>query len=343
MKVNLEEVGPLIKLALKEDIGSGDITTGATVPAGIKASGRIVAKERGIIAGLAVAELVFEMLESKVTPGASLPVRKRTQTGPTKGKNNIRFKAKVKDGARVRKGQIVAEISGPVRNLLMAERTALNFLQRLSGIATLTAEFVAEVRPCRAKIMDTRKTTPGWRALEKYAVRVGGGYNHRKGLYDGVLIKDNHIKVNKCSSAPVLKRKGEIAVIGEMVELARKKVSPGMKIEIEVNNLGELREALQAGADIIMLDNMNVGKMKKAVKIVHSPQSIVHGDRHPLLEASGGINLGNVKEVAKTGVDMISIGALTHSAQGLDINLEVSTLISADRTKNKNKNKKNKK
>ncbi len=299
MNLNLEEVKPLVRLALKEDIGSGDITTKAIVPAGVKATGRIVAKERGIIAGLGVAELVFKMLENMMTG--------RTSSG--KCQNKIRFRTKVKDGDNVRKGQIIAEISGSARSVLTAERTVLNFLQRLSGIATFTAEFVDKVKPYNVKIMDTRKTTPGWRTLEKYAVRSGGGHNHRKGLYDGVLIKDNHIQVNRCSGA---------SVIGEIVGLVRKKVPQGMKIEIEVKNLREVKEAVRAGADIIMLDNMNIRQMKKAVKIVHTSNI----DHRPLLEASGGINLRNVKEIAKTGVDMISVGALTHSAKGLDINLE---------------------
>jgi len=316
MKLNLEEVKPLVELALREDIGPGDITTKITVPAGIKTKGRIIAKEKGIIAGLEVAKLVFKTAESKMLRRTSLPVRERTQTGPLKGQSKIRFRTKVKDGDKVKKGQIVAEISGPAGSVLIAERTALNFLQRLSGIATFTAEFVNRIKPYRVKIMDTRKTTPGWRALEKYAVRVGGGYNHRKGLYDGVLIKDNHIQVNKRSSAQV---------IGEMVGLARKKAPQGMKIEVEVRNLSELKIAVQAEADIIMLDNMSIGQMKKAVQIVHTAAL----NHQPLLEASGGVTLGNVREIAKTGVNTISVGALTHSAKGLDMSLKFTSTTSA--------------
>ncbi len=320
MKLNLEEVKPLVEIALREDIGSGDITTWATVPAGAKTGGRIVAKERGVLAGLEIAELVFKMVKKK---------------------EKIQFRTKVKDGDKVKKGQVVAEISGPVRSILMAERTALNFLQRLSGVATFTAKFVDRVRPYRVKIMDTRKTTPGWRALEKYAVRLGGGSNHRQGLYDGVLIKDNHIKITP-SPSPLPsgerikvrekrkflhnrvmseKKKRETA-IGELIGLVRKKVPPGMKIEVEASNLRETREAVQAGADIIMLDNMNREQMKKAVKIVHTATS----DQRPLLEASGGVNLDTVKEIARMGVDMISVGALTHSAKGLDMSLELDPL-----------------
>lgn len=317
MKLNLDEVKPLVKLALAEDVGSGDITTKATVPAGVKAKGRIVAKEKGVISGLEVAELVFKMLESRIP--------RRTST--VKSQTHVRFRTKVKDGDKVEKGQVVAEVAGPAGIILTAERTALNFLQRLSGIATFTAEFVERVKPYKVKIMDTRKTTPGWRVLEKYAVSSGGGCNHRAGLYDGVLIKDNHIQINKCSGAPVLrlKKKREIPVIGEIIELARKKVSRGMRVEIEVKNFRELKEAVRARADIIMLDNMNIKQMKKAVETVHT---LITG-RSPLLEASGGVNLDNVKKIAKTGVDMISIGALTHSAKGLDINMEIVECSSA--------------
>ena len=306
MKLNLDEAKRLVRLALREDVGSGDITTQATVPAGIKAKGKIVAKERGVMAGLEIAELVFKMV---------------------KRGEGVQFRARVKEGDKVKRGQVVAEIFGSARSILMAERTALNFLQRLSSIATLTAEFVSEISPCRAKIRDTRKTTPGWRTLEKYAVRVGGGYNHRRGLDDGVLIKDNHIMVRSDSLAQAStgelgvvseKKKRETAIIEELVRLARKKASQGTKIEVEVKSLREVREAVQAGADIIMLDNMTVEQMKKAVKIVHMTI-----DRRPLLEASGGINLRNVKKIARTGVDMISVGALTHSAKGLDMSLEI--------------------
>ena len=318
MKLNLDEAKRLVRLALKEDIGDGDITTKVTVPTGIKAKGRIVAKERGIIAGLEIAGLVFKIVERR---------------------EKIQFRARVKDGDKVKKGQVVAEVSGPARSILMAERTALNFLQRLSGIATFTAKFVDQVRPYRVKIKDTRKTTPGWRTLEKYAVRVGGGYNHRRRLDDGVLIKDNHIKITPTLTLPHYpkghkqgggdvgegaKRKGEIPVIEELIKLARKKVSPRMKIEIEVKNLREAKEAVQAGADIIMLDNMTVEQMRKAVKIVRMTI-----DHRPLVEASGRINLYNVKEIARTGVDMISVGALTHSAKGLDMSLEIIKCSSA--------------
>ncbi|NOX96492.1 MAG: carboxylating nicotinate-nucleotide diphosphorylase [Nitrospirae bacterium] len=314
MKLNLEEVKPLIHLALKEDVGAGDITTKVTVPTGIKAKGIVIAKERGRIAGLEIVKLIFKMLESRMTG----------RTSSIKGQNKIRFRTKVKDGDKVRKGQIIAEISGPVRSILMAERTALNFLQRLSGIATFTAEFVDKVKPYKVKIMDTRKTTPGWRVLEKYAVRLGGGCNHRRGLYDGVLIKDNHIQINKCSGTPGLrlKKKEKVPVIGEMMKLARKRVPPGMKIEIEVKNLREVKEAVRAEADIIMLDNMNVGQMKKAVELVELLSSAI--GRRPLLEASGGVNLRNVREIAKTGVDMVSVGALTHSAKGLDLSFDIT-------------------
>lgn len=308
MNLNIK---PLVEMALTEDIGSGDLTTEITIPARVRARGVIMVKERGIIAGLEIAGLVFKMV---------------------KRREKIQFRARVKDGDRVQRGQVVAEVSGPARSILMAERTALNFLQRLSGIATLTAEFVDKVRPYKARIMDTRKTTPGWRVLEKYAVRVGGGCNHRRGLDDGVLIKDNHIQVRSYELRVMSeKKKRETAIIGELIKLAGKKAPPGMKIEVEVKNLREAKEAVPAGADIIMLDNMNIGPMKKAVQIVRT--SIA--DRQPLVEASGGVNLHNVEEIAKTGVDLISVGALTHSAKGLDISLKIIERLSAPNQKQK--------
>ncbi|MCD5390512.1 carboxylating nicotinate-nucleotide diphosphorylase [candidate division NPL-UPA2 bacterium] len=326
MILKLDSIRPLVEMALTEDIGSGDITTEATIHARARAKGVIIAREEGIVAGLGVAELVFKMAE-----------------GERQRQRGVVFRAKVRDGDRVKKGKVLAEVTGAARNILMRERTALNFLQRLSGIATLTAKFVAAVRPYKVKIMDTRKTTPGWRVLEKYAVRMGGGYNHRMGLYDGVLVKDNHILLRlgdgKQRGKRLVGEKQGATTIRRLLETVRKRVPPQMKIEVEAGNLREVRWAARSRADIIMLDNMNLAQMKKAVKIVHSPpriasqggrQSIVHGfyqpstiDHRPLLEASGGVNLDNVRKIARTGVDMISVGALTHSAKALDISLEI--------------------
>jgi len=276
LKRLLEAANPLIELALAEDLGDGDVTTLATVPEGEEGKAKIIAKGYGILCGLPIAAEVFRKVEE-----------------------GIRLKPMATDGEPVAPGAMVAEISGPLRGILTAERTALNFLGRLSGIATLTARFVDAVAPYRAVILDTRKTTPGWRALEKYAVRCGGGRNHRMGLYDMVLIKDNHI-----------------AVCGSLAEAVRRVRACGVRlpIEVEVTTLAELQEALSLGVDRILLDNMAPETMRAAVKKA--------GGRVPL-EASGGITLDNVAEIAACGVDYISIGALTHSSPALDFSLEI--------------------
>ncbi len=273
----LEAAEPLIRLALREDIGPGDVTTRATIPNGAQGMGEIIAKAQGIVCGLLVAGVVFRTVDE----GVSLIPR-------------------VRDGEPVQPGDVVAEVVGPLRGILTAERTALNFLSRLSGIATLTARFVEAVAPYRAVILDTRKTTPGWRALEKYAVRCGGGRNHRMGLYDMVLIKDNHVKA--CGS------------IAEAVRRVRA-AGVAVPIEVEVQSLAELREALELGVDRILLDNFSVEEIAEAVRIATG--------RVPL-EASGGVTLENVADIAATGVDYISVGALTHSAPALDLSLELS-------------------
>jgi len=269
----------LVKLALAEDVGRGDLTTRAIIDKNQMAKAVITAKADGVIAGLDVAADVFRHVDPRV-----------------------RFRAKVSDGAKVKKGKVIAELAGPARGILTGERVALNFLQHLSGIATLTNLFVGKVRSPRSKvkILDTRKTVPGLRALEKYAVRCGGGTNHRLGLYDAVLIKDNHIKLAG-GIAPAVK--------------AAKSDLPGKKIEVEAKTLGEVRDAIMAGADRVLLDNMDPKTMKEAVK--GCKKSGVK------TEASGGIDLNNVAAVARTGVDFISVGALTHSAKALDINLKI--------------------
>ena len=275
----LEAAASLIEMALAEDIGPGDATSEAVLPDDLCLRGRIVVKARGVIAGLPIAGAVF----ARVDP-------------------SLRFVSLRSDGDRVAPGDVVAEVTGPARGMLSAERTALNFLQHLSGIATLTRAFVDAVAGTRAVILDTRKTHPGYRLLEKYAVRVGGGRNHRMGLYDMVLIKDNHIEA--------------AGSITTAVRRARE-AHPDLPIEVEVKDLDELREALGADVDRIMLDNFDLEAMREAVRLT--------AGRVPL-EASGGITLERVAAVAATGVDFISVGALTHSARALDLSMEVEPL-----------------
>ena len=268
----------LIKRVLEEDIGYGDITTQSLIPAGQMSRGLFIAKSPGVVAGIQVSEAVFRQLDSE-----------------------IKFEVFRDDGEVVLPGDVIAVVQGRTRALLTGERTALNFLQRLSGIATKTRRVVELIKDSSAQLVDTRKTTPGLRVLEKYAVSVGGAHNHRFGLFDGVMIKDNHIQA--------------VGNIGEAVAMARQKVPHTVKIEVEVEDLAQLTEAVEAGADIIMLDNMGVEEMAAAVSIVGA---------RALLEASGGINENNIAEVAGTGIDYISMGALTHSATSLDISLDLA-------------------
>jgi nicotinate-nucleotide pyrophosphorylase (carboxylating) len=256
----------LLDLALAEDIGGGDVTSSLTVPAGRQGRGTLLAKAPGVISGLDVAGEVFRRVDPAIT-----------------------FTSLVADGDAVVAMTPIATVAGPARGLLAAERVALNLVQRLSGVATATARYIAAVRDTTARIVDTRKTTPGLRALEKAAVRHGGGHNHRFGLTDGVLIKDNHLA----------------AVQGAPHTL---------RIEIEVTTLDELAQALEAGADIVLLDNMDVTALRKAVTMTKG---------RALLEASGGVTLESVAAIAATGVDLISVGALTHSAPALDISLDL--------------------
>lgn len=278
MKIPKSQITYLVKNALAEDIGSGDITTNVIVPERRLAQGTIVLEEDAVIAGLEIAAEVFKQLDK-----------------------NVRFSAVYKDGARVLKGKVVAEISGKARALLTGERTALNILQRLSGIATLTNSFVRAVKGTGAKIVDTRKTTPNLRIFEKYAVLMGGGHNHRFGLYDAVLIKDNHISI--------------AGGIRKAVAMARQNIPHTMKIEVEAKSLKEVKDALASGADIIMLDNMSIPMMKKAVSMIN---------KKAVVEASGNINLKNVRDTALTGVDIISIGALTHSYKAVQMSMEIT-------------------
>ena len=267
---------PILRQALAEDIGAGDLTTLLTVPEFKTARAEMLAKAEGIVAGLPIAEHAFKLIEPSVV-----------------------WAAHVKDGERVRAGTVLATITGPARGLLTAERVALNFVQRLSGIATLTMRFVVSVAGTEARIVDTRKTTPGLRYLEKYAVRCGGGSNHRIGLFDAVLIKDNHLLAG--------------GGIGTTVWRARELAPHTTKIEVECKTLAQVDEAVAAGADIILLDNMDTEMLRQAVRKVAG---------RALTEASGGVNLKTVALIAKTGVDLISVGALTHSAPALDISLD---------------------
>jgi nicotinate-nucleotide pyrophosphorylase (carboxylating) len=263
---------------LLEDLGHGDLTTTLLVPEGLEGEAVIVAKEEGVVAGLPVAGRVFALLDPRVA-----------------------FTPLVTEGALVARGQEVARVAGPLRGILAGERLALNLLQRLSGIATLTRAYVEALKGTKAQVLDTRKTTPGLRALEKYAVRVGGGRNHRFGLFDGVLIKENHIRA--------------AGGVREAVRRARPGGPHYLKVEVEVTSLAELEEALEAGADLILLDNFSLEAIREAVRRV--------AGRVPL-EASGNMTLERARGAAEAGVDYVSVGALTHSAKALDLSLLVT-------------------
>ena len=265
----------IIENALAEDIHTGDITTLAVMRESREARARLTAKEPMVLAGIEAAARVFHLLDPRII-----------------------FTPRFSDGDTLETGAIIAEITGDAAALLQGERVALNILQRMCGVATLTARYVAAVKGTKARVVDTRKTTPGLRILDKYAVRVGGGINHRTGLYDGVLIKENHITA--------------AGGIGVAVSRARAWIPHTMKIEVETETLAEVAEALAAGADIIMLDNMDTATMREAVAMIAG---------RALVEASGGVNLETIREIAATGVDIISVGALTHSARSMDISM----------------------
>jgi nicotinate-nucleotide pyrophosphorylase (carboxylating) len=276
-----KEVEQVIENALAEDLASGDVTTGALIPPDLEGRSSILVKDDGVLAGMEVAQAVF----GHVDPA-------------------LRVEVLIKDGATIRKGDVVATVAGKVASILMAERTALNFLCHLSGIASGTARYVAAVKGSKAQITDTRKTTPGMRVLEKYAVRMGGGQSHRMHLGDWVLIKDNHLAAL-----------GSLG-LGPKGAIERARRGSTLKVEVEVGSVGEAEEAMSAGADIIMLDNMALGEIKKVVNLARG---------RALIEASGGITLENVRQVAGAGVDLISVGAITHSAKALDLSLELET------------------
>ena len=276
----LEGVEDLVRRALDEDAAEADVTTQALVGASETGAGAFLVKAGGVLAGLPVAEAVFHAVDPSVA-----------------------FQARAADGQRVRRRHVVATVEGPLASLLVGERVALNFLQRLSGIATLTARYVRAVRGTGAEILDTRKTTPGLRRLEKYAVRMGGGRNHRMDLSDAVLIKDNHLAAIRAQGL----------TIKDAVRRARSKAPPGITVEVEVTSVDESREAVDAGVDVVLLDNMGLDAMRRAVLAARGKART---------EASGGITLSTVRAVAETGVDFISVGALTHSPRAIDLSME---------------------
>ena len=267
---------PILRAALAEDIGPGDVTTLLTVPPESRASARVLVKAEGVLAGLEIGLRAFTLLDP-----------------------DVQITLRGKDGQRVSYGTVVATVSGSAQSLLTAERVCLNVMQRMSGVATLAARFVQEVDGTAARIVDTRKTTPGLRHLEKYAVRCGGAHNHRWGLGDGILIKDNHLAAG--------------GGVGACVARARESAPHPLKIEVECKTLGQVAEAVAARADVLLLDNMSLETLREAVKRV---------GKKALTEASGGVNLATVRDIALTGVDLISVGALTHSAPALDISLD---------------------
>lgn len=283
MNLSAREINEAVKWALREDVGRGDATTLALVPARLPARARMVAREPLVAAGIDFAIATFKAVSSAV-----------------------RIERLAKDGERLRAGQTLLRLAGPARALLTAERTALNFVQRLSGIATLTVEYVRAVAGTKAQILDTRKTTPGWRRFSKYAVLCGGGRNHRIGLFDMVLIKDNHLAALRGE------KPNPIAAAVQRVRRA----CPRLKVEVEADTLEQVRQAAEAGADFVLLDNMSPVTLRKAVALVQG---------RALTEASGGVTLKTVRAIANAGVDFISVGALTHSAPAVDVALDFET------------------
>jgi nicotinate-nucleotide pyrophosphorylase (carboxylating) len=271
-----KNIRPLIERAIEEDLPKGDITSDSIIAPEYISRAIILAKQDGILAGIYVAKKVFKVIDS-----------------------SIRFDIHCKDGQKIKKGEKLAGLKGPAVSLLRGERTALNFLQRLSGIATVTHKYVRALEKSNTKVLDTRKTTPGLRMLEKYAVKMGGGENHRFSLSDMVLIKDNHLKI--------------VGSITQAIQLARKKAKPGMKIEVETSCLEDVQEAVKAGADMIMLDNMSMERMKDVIKWARG---------RIVIEISGNINLTKAKKIGRLGADYISVGALTHSYESLDISMD---------------------
>lgn len=295
VELDLEKIRDIVQLAIKEDIGDGDITSKIFIPDGSESEGMLVAKEAGIVAGLPVAGYALSQIDE-----------------------NLIFTSNIEDGSMARKGTILGSVKGLTLSLLSAERMVLNFLQRLSGIATSTNMFAERIKGYRTQIMDTRKTAPGWRYLEKYAVRAGGGINHRMGLYDQILIKDNHLKA--------MGTEKENDTISRLVKKAREQIKNGTLIEVEVEDLCQIREVMDAGVDIILFDNMEPSKIREAVEMVKEFENSrgAGSGRAILTEASGNITIENVEEYADAGVDRISVGAITHSVRALDISFDIS-------------------
>ena len=290
MSLDIEKIRALVRLALKEDIGKGDITSRLTIPKQAQALALIMAKEEAVLAGLPVAKLVFEMVDPA-----------------------LEFEALAQEGSRVGYGDVPVKIQGSARSILAGERVALNFLQHLSGVATLTAKYVEQVQGTSAKILDTRKTLPGLRYLEKYAVRMGGGTNHRMGLHDLILIKSNHAEL--CGG------------IGNAIRKIKRLNGKGAKVVAEVRNLNEATEALFAGPDRLLLDNMGLDQIREVVTLVEASNR--SRETKTELEVSGGVNLETVQAIALTGVDYISVGALTHSAPAINLSLALREISSA--------------
>ncbi len=290
MQLDKKRVDEIIKGALKEDVGPIDVTTSYTISKGQSIRADILTKDDGIVCGLGVCEAVFEYLDK-----------------------DIKFGPQAKDGDAIYREKVLCYLEGPARAILTGERTALNLLSRLSGIATTTNKFMKACEPYGVKVMDTRKTTPGLRYLEKYAVKTGGGYNHRMGLWDQVLIKDNHLKVMRSAQ----QREGKPVPLGRMLKDLRRKVQKNIKIEVEVGSIKEFEEALLGKPDIIMLDNMTPQDVKEALAIRK------RGGWGPFIEVSGNITLDNIAEYAKARPDMISVGSITHSFKALDVSMEI--------------------
>ena len=288
--IDKRKVEEAVRTALSEDVGAKDVTTGAVIRKDFKMKAHIISKAEGIVCGLPLCEKVFNILDE-----------------------DIAFKPQLKEGDKLHDGGVIAYLEGEAARILTGERVALNFLSRLSGIATKTHAFVEKIGDSPVKIMDTRKTTPGLRYLEKYAVKVGGGHNHRSGLWDQVLIKDNHLKIRKLLTPK--------ATLKELIVNTRNKIQRNIKIEIEVTTLKEFEDALAGKPDIIMLDNMPPDMIKEAVKLRNKV------GKYPALEASGNISLGNIADYAKSGADRISIGSLTHSVNSIDFSMEVDAKV----------------
>ncbi len=291
--LDIDKISNIVQSAIQEDIGKGDITSEIFIPRGSESEGTFIAKEDGIVAGLPVARYVFSQIDK-----------------------NLVFTSNIEDGSRINKDTTIANVKGSTLSILSAERLVLNFLQRLSGIATLTNRFIEKVKGHKIQIMDTRKTTPVWRYLERYAVRAGGGTNHRMGLYDQILIKDNHLKIMRVGR----EKNGSFT---ELIKKARNQIDNGVLIEVEIEDIIHVEDALDASVDIIMFDNMRPTEINTALDMIKEYERKHKIPKAVLTEVSGNITLENISAYAQTGVDRISVGAITHSAKSLDISLEI--------------------